>query len=1138
LLRLFFGLPAVVEEGDDVGDDEDREYYAKHRRFPVDQRCWDYLPVRDLVVVRCLSKEFYFGLQWCDYADCRDDDGRDYSVPFPGFPGLFATRNDHITDLVSAAAEGPSAMTTTGRASGLYRHQLASLRAMHRAETAATATGDDGNHNAIIGRNRNGAFGMLRGGVLGDAPGLGKTITMLALVSQTAGTRPVDPPEFWDATGIQAGWNDLRRNVAAAPTILKAIKPITDYMNDYFPKSSSEYKMFQQLRNDIQPPYRDGGDDDNHLFPTLRHMERYVVQTLRDFVPSAPLELFRRNVINLKAGLDKRNRKLLMSTQLQRKWKRMRWERSLQPSSATLIVVPDALLEHWFQQIWKHVNLRVFASEDTGTAKTKGGGDNLSGIVYLDGIGDMADVVERRQTMRNASYSAGNDAATAQHRHQQPWELHAYLIVITTFSWCEAEFAREVAAGLMEGLEDDPEDASADEEAEGDRNGSAKPRRRRNRKNRKRRYQDAVESDVAKHSPLLQKRWLRLVVDEGHELGTYAAGNEVTRFIHQIAAERRWVLSGTPTTGNEDSKRYTATALDQLQRLLLFLRHPEYGVTLPSSEQQQNHDVLADEAHEARAELARDAWVSNVKEPFLSRHPAGKEELLRVLRETMVIHRKEDINLPSPIFRQIEKNIDVPAEIQTELCANAKSSLDLVRRFDEYLHSTDFQVLVDQAQAEYIVEAVQEARRALMDRRRRRYTIGTFSSAITSAREDTGEYDIRKDFRPIKAVVYSSITNNLLSVLEHVIRNLDSQNVAEMHNDSPDIGDMSAELARFRHGYKECRTCPVCKRQSDVKSERKRSRCPNLLLEVVAVSDGIYGKRFLIEPERITRPFVHLDRMQGEALQMYGKSAKFWRRSDRLEVDIRDPHPLLPARESEQVWEEYGSEECKQRARNENYEGRDWYFGPLPVFENGRVEVELRKWQRCGVFHSHGRWFEGPRLNDQPIERVKEDVFIMSLNASLAHGLDLSFVTHIFLLEPIEDAALLEQVASRAHRMGATGPVTVETVNTFYRVSEKMQAGMNVVWNEKESLRNAAGTAVIQQDRAKVLSKIVCQHCYRQFGTMELAEEHERTICPRNPANASVVDPFHLSSVYRDIRPPPPLDASAIVSGNTPPSSL
>jgi Helicase conserved C-terminal domain len=43
-----------------------------------------------------------------------------------------------------------------------------------------------------------------------------------------------------------------------------------------------------------------------------------------------------------------------------------------------------------------------------------------------------------------------------------------------------------------------------------------------------------------------------------------------------------------------------------------------------------------------------------------------------------------------------------------------------------------------------------------------------------------------------------------------------------------------------------------------------------------------------------------------------------------------------------------------------------------------------------------------------------------------ALGLDLSFVEHVFLMEPLADQALEQQIVSRAHRMGATRPVHVE----------------------------------------------------------------------------------------------------------------
>ena len=51
-------------------------------------------------------------------------------------------------------------------------------------------------------------------------------------------------------------------------------------------------------------------------------------------------------------------------------------------------------------------------------------------------------------------------------------------------------------------------------------------------------------------------------------------------------------------------------------------------------------------------------------------------------------------------------------------------------------------------------------------------------------------------------------------------------------------------------------------------------------------------------------------------------------------------------------------------------------------------------------------------------------------------GLDLSFATHIFLLDQLRDPALESQIISRAHRMGAKGPVDV-TLLLANEVEEK-----------------------------------------------------------------------------------------------------
>lgn len=64
--------------------------------------------------------------------------------------------------------------------------------------------------------------------------------------------------------------------------------------------------------------------------------------------------------------------------------------------------------------------------------------------------------------------------------------------------------------------------------------------------------------------------------------------------------------------------------------------------------------------------------------------------------------------------------------------------------------------------------------------------------------------------------------------------------------------------------------------------------------------------------------------------------------------------------------------------------------------------------------------------------------FVMLLGKDGAVGLDLSFVTHIFLMDQIWDRSLEMQVVARAHRMGAKGAVLVEQLVMGGTVEEKM----------------------------------------------------------------------------------------------------
>ncbi|CAK7336531.1 unnamed protein product [Dovyalis caffra] len=88
-----------------------------------------------------------------------------------------------------------------------------------------------------------------------------------------------------------------------------------------------------------------------------------------------------------------------------------------------------------------------------------------------------------------------------------------------------------------------------------------------------------------------------------------------------------------------------------------------------------------------------------------------------------------------------------------------------------------------------------------------------------------------------------------------------------------------------------------------------------------------------------------------------------------------------------------------------------------------------------------GMYSPMPQINKmKSLATFQHDATCMALlmDGSAALGLDLSFVTHVFLMEPIWDRSMEEQVISRAHRMGAIRPINVETLAMHGTIEEQM----------------------------------------------------------------------------------------------------
>lgn len=93
--------------------------------------------------------------------------------------------------------------------------------------------------------------------------------------------------------------------------------------------------------------------------------------------------------------------------------------------------------------------------------------------------------------------------------------------------------------------------------------------------------------------------------------------------------------------------------------------------------------------------------------------------------------------------------------------------------------------------------------------------------------------------------------------------------------------------------------------------------------------------------------------------------------------------------------------------------------------------------------------------------RFKQDpsCFAIIAGKEASHGLDLSFLTHIFLLDEIWDTSLKDQVVARAYRMGTVGSVIVEQLVAKQSIEQVMNEINNAKWKEdKEEEKGKVGS--------------------------------------------------------------------------------
>ncbi|GLC42941.1 hypothetical protein PLESTB_001816700 [Pleodorina starrii] len=232
-------------------------------------------------------------------------------------------------------------------------------------------------------------------------------------------------------------------------------------------------------------------------------------------------------------------------------------------SAATLVVLPATIIDHWLLQIRTHV------ARDTLR------------VCVLDRI-------DPRVTPSPSSLA---------------WD---YDLVITTFNPLSYGRAATAAAGAAAALGSGGGSKKAGGGGggrKGDRGGGG-------------------GACGAWLQALNQVHWLRIILDEGHLLGATTSITNKLQAAVGLRAERRWVMTGTPTPATHGS------SAAHLQPLLAFLHYDPYGTNSAT-------------------------WQAAVQRPLEACRPEGRRRLMRLLREIMIRASKSDLALLPRLVRKV-----------------------------------------------------------------------------------------------------------------------------------------------------------------------------------------------------------------------------------------------------------------------------------------------------------------------------------------------------------------------------------------------------------------------------------------------------------------------------------------------------
>ncbi|CAN1316314.1 F-box protein At3g54460 [Linum perenne] len=487
-----------------------------------------------------------------------------------------------------------------------------------------------------------------------------------------------------------------------------------------------------------------------------------------------------------------------------------------------------------------------------------------------------------------------------------------------------------------------------------------------------------------KRSPLMQVHWLRIMLDEGHTLGSSLNLTSKLQMAISLTASSRWLLTGTPTPNTPNSQ------LSHLQPMLKFLHEEVYG---------QNQKF----------------WEAGILRPFEAKQEEGRLRLLKLLHRCLISARKKDLRIIPPCIKKV-----------TFLDFNEEHA----RSYNELVVTVRRNILMADWNDPSHVESLLNPRQ--------------WKSRTATVR------NVRLSCCVAGHIKVSEVGEDIQETMDVLV--------------GEGLDPISEEYALVKYYLQYGGNCLRCKEWCRLPVI---TPCRHLLcLDCVA-----------LDSERCTSPgCTHTYEMQTPLTRPENPNPKWPVPKDLIELQ-----PSYKQDDWNPDWQSTSSSKVAYlvaRLKALQEDNKDsWH----PIYKNngsGNVEGEpqlvsgLVQQGGCNsatyrvvkekviIFsqfleHIHvieqqltlaGIKFAGLYSPMHSINKVKSlatfqnDVECVALlmDGSAALGLDLSFVSHVFLMEPIWDRSMEEQVISRAHRMGATRPIHVETLAMRSTIEEQM----------------------------------------------------------------------------------------------------